>query len=161
MRGQNERIRALTRSVDVSASNPQISAWCIAQQLDHLLKVASSIVRRINQPGVEPLKNGVTFLGRMVLTSGWIPRGRGKAPERLVGTICSAAEIEAALVQLETMMDAIDVDAARSSRAATVPHPKFGGLTPSQALRFAAIHTDHHLKIVAEILATLRVNSQH
>ena len=154
IRSQNERIRALVQSGDarLAAAQPRISAWSVSEHVDHVLKVAQSIVRRVNQADAEPGKRGITFLGRAVLLGGWIPRGRGKSPERLAGTRVAAAEIESSLAKLEQMMAAVVIDACESSRRPTVPHPLFGGLTPTQALRFAVVHTNHHLRIVADIL---------
>jgi hypothetical protein len=154
IRSQNERIRALVQSGDarLAAAQVRISAWCVSEHLDHALKVAQSIVRRVNQPDAEPGKRGINLIGRAVLLGGWIPRGRGKSPERLVGTRVAAAEIDSSIAKLEHMMSEVVIDACESSRKPTVPHPLFGGMTPRQALRFAVVHTNHHLRIVADIL---------
>lgn len=154
IRSQNERIRALVASGEprLAAGQPRISAWSVSEHLDHILKVAISIVRRVNQPDAEEGKSGINILGRAVLLSGWIPRGRGKSPERLVGTRVAATEIDAAMARLEQLMDEVVLGTCDASRKRVVPHPIFGGLTPSQALRFTVVHTNHHLKIVEEIL---------
>jgi len=154
IRSQNERIRALVLAGEdrLAIAQPRVSAWSVAEHLDHILKVAASVVRRINQPDAEAGPNGINLLGRAVLLGGWIPRGRGKSPERLAGTRVSGAEIETAIGKLETMLRAVVVETCQSSRTPTVPHPRFGGLTPSQALRFAVVHTNHHLRIVEDIL---------
>src|SRR5215213_90841 len=75
------------------------------------------------------------LVGRLVLLLGWIPRGRGKSPSRLIGTRADGAEIEAALLRLEQELDALPADGLHGSRGKIVPHPLFGALTPPQALR--------------------------
>jgi hypothetical protein len=87
------------------------------------------------------------MIGRLVLLTGWIPRGRGKAPEKLRGAVCSAEDLKARLVELDELIDRIAAEPPRNGDP-VVRHPFFGGLSFRQALRFLAIHTDHHLKIV-------------
>lgn len=155
IRTQIERMRALARSPEAQlcARQERISAWSPAEHLDHMYKVSMSIVRRITEEGAKPSRRGINFMGRAVLLLGWIPRGRGKTPERLSGAVCTGAHIEASLGRLEQALDTLPVDAVDSSRLPIVPHPFFGGLTPSQALRFIVIHTKHHQRIIDEILA--------
>ena len=152
IRTQIERMRGLARSPELFARDERVSAWSVAEHLDHLYKVSLSIVRRLAEEGVQPSPKGVSFLGRAVLWSGWIPRGRGKTPERLGGKPCTAEDLEHSLEKLERAVEALPAGAAASSRGAIVPHPKFGGLTPPQALRFLVVHTAHHLRIVGEIV---------
>ena len=147
-------MRALARSPEAQlcARQERISAWSPAEHLDHMYKVSMSIVRRINDEEAKPSRRGINLMGRVILLLGWIPRGQGKTPERLSGAICTGAHIEAALGRLEQALDTLPLDAVDASRSPIVPHPLFGGLTPSQALRFIVIHTKHHLRIIDEIL---------
>jgi hypothetical protein len=151
IRSQIETMRAIVRSPDLSARNERVSGWSVAEHVDHMYKVAMSIVRRLADASAEPLPRGVNFLGRLVLLFGWIPRGRGKSPSRLIGTRADGAEIDAALLRLERELDALPPEGLRTSRGKIVPHPLFGALTPPQALRFIVVHTRHHLKIIREI----------
>ena len=155
IRSQIERMRALAREPEarLCARQERVSAWSPAEHLDHMYKVSMSIVRRITEEGAQPSKRGINVMGRVILFFGWIPRGRGKTPERLSGTICTGPHIEASLGRLEQVLDNLPVAAVDASRSPIVPHPMFGGLTPSQALRFIVIHTKHHLRIIDEILA--------
>jgi len=153
IRRQIERMRALARSPEAQlcARQERISAWSPAEHLDHMYKVAMSIVRRIRDESAEPSRRGINFMGRVILLLGWIPRG-ARAPERLRGTHCTGEHIETQLGRLEQALDALPLDTVAASRSPIVPHPLFGGLTPSQSLRFIVIHTNHHLRIVDEIL---------
>jgi DinB superfamily len=145
------RSRASAPEADLLRTVPKVSGWCAAQHLDHLAKVSSSVLRRLTTTGHAPPGRGITFLGRLVLGIGWIPRGRGKSPERLQGTCVAPAELLASLAEMETLMQQVDVARLADSRTPTVGHPKFGGLTPAQALRFISIHNAHHLKILEDI----------
>lgn len=155
-----ERLREQIRTIRAISAGPEeqffridtgISGWSPAEHLDHLIKVASAVVGRIRDADAAPGKRGISFAGRIILATGWIPRGKGRSPERMRGTRATPAAIEAALVELEESLGRVDA-AMVASRRPTVPHPRFGGLTPSQGLRFVVIHNAHHLKIVDEIL---------
>ena len=150
IRGQLERLHALCGNARLADVNERVSKWSPAEHVDHLLKVTGSVLKRV--PSSEDVGNGISLLGRAVLALGWIPRGRGKAPERLAGTRATADELRASVDRVRGHLDAIDAASVDGTRVRNVPHPRFGGLTPAQALRFVSVHNEHHLKIVAEIL---------
>ena len=159
-----ERLREQIRSIRAIAANPEedlfrvdskISGWSPAEHLDHLIKVASAVVHRARDTSAAAEKRSISFIGRIILATGWIPRGKGRSPERMRGARATAAEIEAAVAKLEESLGRVDA-AMMASEVPTIPHPRFGGLTPSQGLRFVIIHNIHHLKIVNEILRTKR-----
>jgi hypothetical protein len=58
------------------------------------------------------------------------------------------------LTKLEGKFDELTAGHLADARGPIVPHPRFGGLRPAQALRFAAVHMDHHLRIIADIVRT-------
>jgi len=128
-----------------------LSHWSPSEHLDHSVKVLSSIVGRLLQLDAEPGRR-LSFLGNLILLFRWIPRGRGRSPRRLRGTRATREELCAALDVLASQLEQLEASHLEPRRGRVVPHPRFGGLTPPQALRFAAIHTHHHLKIVADLL---------
>jgi hypothetical protein len=151
LRGQLRQMRALADSPQLFAES-RLSAWTPSEHIDHLTKVTTSIVRRLLQPEAERVDKPFQLLGRVILAAGWIPRGRGKAPERLRGVRVDAAELHASLTTLEGKLDELTPQQIDDQRGPIVPHPRFGGMRPSQALRFAAVHNEHHLRIIADIL---------
>ncbi|HEY0370903.1 MAG TPA: DUF1569 domain-containing protein [Thermoanaerobaculia bacterium] len=153
IRTQLERLRALARSAELSARNDRVSAWCLAEQVDHITKVSASIVGVLGDASAVPVSRGVNFVGRLVLLFRWIPRGVGKSPRRFVPAAAGdPADLDAALARLAQAFEALPFDTLRTSRVPLVPHPKFGGLTPPQALDFLVVHTAHHLKIIDDIV---------
>lgn len=144
-------MRALTRVPELLVCNERVSGWCPAEHLDHMTKVAGSVVSVLGDENAQP-RPGVTLMGRLVMLVGWIPRGIGKAPRRVLGTRAAAEDIHAAVAGLEQALEALPAAALSPARGPIVPHPRFGGLTPPQALRFIAVHNEHHLKIVRDIL---------
>jgi hypothetical protein len=151
IRQQLDRIRGLAATPQLFDASPGVSNWCIGEHLDHIVKVSSSVVGRVRETNPPVEKRGISLIGRAILTLGWIPRGRGRSPSRLVGTRVPAADLEASLAKLESAVAGIE-PAMIALKSPTVPHPVFRGLTPAQALRFVEIHNAHHLKIVDEIL---------
>jgi hypothetical protein len=135
----------------VTARAPAVSGWSVAQQLDHALKVAEFALARVVAAGA-PLPRGINLLGRVLLAVGRIPRGRGKSPPAARGEERSPAELAAAVARVRGLVAQLrDRPELLATRSPLVKHPYFGGLSPVQALRMVEIHTDHHLRIVADI----------
>ncbi|HXG59541.1 MAG TPA: DinB family protein, partial [Thermoanaerobaculia bacterium] len=148
LRSQLDRFRALASNGSLGRSAPEVSGWSIAEHVDHCLKSSRAILARINDP--RPCDGGINFVGRLVLLTGWIPRGRGKSPEKMRGGVVTGGEVAASLRELEAVVAAFTPE-AMSCRAPVVRHPYFGGLDPRQALRFTIIHNRHHLRIIDDI----------
>lgn len=158
-----ERIRALLdrveamlgdESCELGARATRVSAWSVAQQLDHLLKVLEGSFGRMakdREPN-DPVPGGINLLGRLLLACGRIPRGRGKAPRGSEGEERSGAALAEALARVRAALARLEADAERlRSPIPVLRHPYFGGLDARQSLRMLAVHTDHHLRIVADI----------
>lgn len=151
VRRELDRLEPWLATADLARRRDAVSKWCLGEQIDHTLKVAASILERLGQVGKEP-KTPISLVGRLVLLVGWIPRGVGKAPEASLGVLRSAPELSAALAHVRGLVDRLAGAPERlDHRRRTVRHPRFGGLTPAQALRFVEIHTRHHLKILRDI----------
>jgi DinB superfamily len=151
IRGQLERIGALYGDARLFTTNERVSRWSPAEHVDHLLRVTISILDRL--PSTEAVPGGISVLGRAILMLQWIPRGRGRAPERLAGKRTSPAQLARALEKVTAALAAVDPATIDGARIRNVPHPRFGSLTPAEALRFVSVHNEHHLKIVRDILS--------
>ena len=129
---------------------PRVSGWSVAEQVDHLLKIVNVQVGRMFER--RPSRRGINFPGRIVLAVGRIPRGVGKSPEAVRGTPAHRDDLRSALAAARARVAELAADRELcAERRPLVGHPYFGGLTPREALRFLAIHTDHHLRIVERI----------
>jgi hypothetical protein len=151
LRQQHVAIRKLIDGPNLFVES-KISAWTPAEHLDHLIKVGTAMFNRLLQSDVKRLTRGISPVGRIILTLGRIPRGLGKAPERVRGLRATAEELRASLEHLDALLATFNTTHLDAARGAIVPHPRFGGLTPAQTLRFAAIHNDHHLRIIADVI---------
>lgn len=132
----------------IRTSAPAVSGWDVGQHVDHTLKVCARIFgfvendNALDEPGINPRGRVVLFLGR-------IPRGRGKSPEPVVGTVQSPEVLKQMLASVR--QKAPRVSARPDSPSKIFRHPYFGCLTARQALRFIEVHTNHHLKIIKSI----------
>ena len=141
---------ALIDHADVAA--PAVSRWSVGQHLEHVAKANTACMAAIrglaagegDAPGGKP-----TLAGRVVLATGWIPRGRGEAPEFTVPEPQPSPDaLRAAFEETRAATESLP-PLPRDKR--TRPHPALGHFTAKQWLRFAAIHVKHHLAIIREI----------
>lgn len=139
----------------LSRRRESVSAWSVAEHLDHLAQAnaqCAAAISRLLQSAPSDSDPGLKLAGRAVLLTGWIPRGRGVAPPTTVPSAAPPSEIRSRLRDASVAVNAIgerlsELDGAR----ARLGHPALGGFTAFQWLRFIAIHTRHHLKIIEEI----------
>ena len=130
---------------------PKISAWTVAEQVDHLTKVLERALALLAS-GPPRLGRGINLVGRVLLAVGRLPRGIGKSPSAVRGVERPESELRGALARVRVLVASVDgAGPALVGRHPVFPHPYFAGLTPAQTLRFLVVHTDHHLRIVADI----------
>lgn len=148
-------LTALRRFVGhLAAVRPSISAWTVAQHLEHILKVNAAISGQIRSEGTgDPAAKPTQFIAYVVLFTRFIPRGRGQSPKDLQ----PASEIPPGLpADLDAQIASLTAEADALAQALTRPgrfnHPVFGGLTRRQWLRFMTIHTRHHRLIMADLV---------
>lgn len=140
------------------ASAPTVSQWSVKDHLEHLTIANKGITSWIERAleGDPELDSGgsPTLVGRIVLLVGAIPRGRAKAPERVVPKGTTAEELLADSYRLRERVEALGSSLSRLQAAtATRNHFAFGDLNAAQWLRFMVIHDHHHQKIVRDVLA--------
>lgn len=161
------RLRAdLDRARDVAlwpderlfVKNERVSAWSPAQHLDHLTRVLERVFRTLDvlledeDPRI--LNTGrPLFVARMMLLSGWIPRGRGEAPDEVLPDPRPVRHrVKELLAQVTRKAEELAPHTAEmTNRTGRIPHPLLGAFDASEWMRFAHIHTKHHLGIIGEI----------
>ncbi len=135
-----------------------VSGWSPAQHVDHVVRALALILDSVDQlrdgTNRDIVLGGVpNVAGFAVLTTGWIPRGRGEAP---------AAVLPEPSPVRHQLREAVYEVVQRARRLAphatglratvgTLPHPILGPMRATHWLRFADIHTRHHMAIVADI----------
>ena len=95
-----------------------------------------------------PCPGGPTAMGRILLTVGFIPRGRAQSPE------AARPRTEASREDLASYLEKCEADletAEAVPESAWFLHPLLGYMKRDQALRFMRVHNRHHVAIVKDI----------
>jgi hypothetical protein len=134
------------------------SRWSPAQHLQHVLLALEHFLAAIHtlQEGADARIGPAAAprLGaRAVLATGWIPRGRAQAPENVVpDAIPSRARLREVFEDVRRKARALAERTTSLARVpGTLPHPMLGPFTAQRWLRFARVHTEHHLAIVDDV----------
>ncbi len=144
---------------ELSATRPEVSGWSPGEHLFHMilacelsLKNAEALARDEGRLVREPAERSAEGLD--VLREGRIPRGVAQAPRFVQPPKRIDFDLLVTLLgDVRNAHGALAADPDRLRQAPrTVPHQLLGDLSCAEWLRFAQVHTDHHLAIVAEIL---------
>jgi len=126
-----------------------VSAKNVAWHLDHSLKVISSVCDALKTSSPEDYKSTFSFIKFYIFLRGSIPRGKAKAPKSVV----SNDEILKSAIESQLTSAKINLQEIKNLPANShFQHPYFGKLSLKKSQRFLAIHTNHHLAIVNDIL---------
>ncbi|MEM6720824.1 MAG: DUF1569 domain-containing protein [Bacteroidota bacterium] len=131
------------------AKNTEISKADVAWHLDHVLKSINRITEVLERSDPEAFSSSFNFTKMASLTAGFIPRGRAQSPQSVrPPEIIHTEDILKQLTQARKNIEKIQ----QLEATAHFSHPVFGMLNKAQTIRFLEVHTDHHLKIIADIL---------
>jgi hypothetical protein len=163
-RQSNRAIEALLEAREPSLAHAaqKVSGWSPLAHVAHLelanelcLRNLQSFARRegmLLQRDKQPSEQSVELLAR-----GTLPRGQAKSPRMVVPPL----DVELDMVR-SWHADNVTVlaDLARNphlieTSALSIPHQVLGPLDAPQWLRFAVVHTRHHLAIAYEALVVL------
>lgn len=159
--GELDRCARLAEQPDTcEVRAPEVSAWSVGEQLEHLLLADRRIlggIERVLEASARgeptPGEGSPTLIGRLILWSGVVPRGRAKAPQSTSPEGMAAPDLVHGFAEVRVGVDALgsrlaDIGRAPSTRA----HPILGHFTATQWLRFSGVHHRHHGKIIRDIL---------
>ena len=151
--GQVDQMLDMIRDAEaLERRNDDVSIWNVGQQIEHTLRVQRNVVtaiERILAGGGDPTDQPNPG-GRVMLFLGWIPRGRGKAPDAVLPRDVSPERLQDDLGRERQRCAELDLERVENAEG-SVKHAVFGPLTAKRWLRFIEIHNHHHLKIIREI----------
>jgi hypothetical protein len=134
---------------DHNKSNKAISEVAIGWHLEHSLLVIKQITATVAQSEPKLYKSKFNVKRFVVFLTKTIPRGKAKAPKVVIPSDNITAD--ALQESLKNTYQAItylkDCEANQYFM-----HPFFGQLNKKQTIKFLEIHTEHHLKIIRDIL---------
>lgn len=146
----NQAINTLESHIENhTIANQKVSKVNIAWHIDHSLKVINNVINALQKSEPETYKNNFSFLGKVFFTLGFFPRGKAKAPKHV-----KPPEVilkEDLYLQIQQAKNNIETIASLDKNA-FFKHPFFGNVNKPRIYRFLVLHTNHHLKIISDIL---------
>ncbi|MBT3742254.1 MAG: DUF1569 domain-containing protein [Polaribacter sp.] len=129
--------------------NLKISKANVGWHLDHSLKVVNNVLESLKNSNSDDYKKNFNGMRLFAFTIGFFPRGKAKAPKRVLPPEVILKEdienqLEKAVRNFET------IDSLKENQFFT--HPVFQQLNKKQTIKFLRLHTNHHLKIVRDIV---------
>jgi hypothetical protein len=130
-------------------SSPNVSKASVGWHIAHSYLVINSIVTALKKSNPSEYKWKFSLPHLYVLVTGGFPRGRGKAPERVIPLNDINSESLQALAAKTKMALA---ELPGFAKHAHFKHPYFGLLHKKSTIWFLEVHTKHHNKIIHDIL---------
>ena len=160
----NEIDRSIARAGDEDACaerRESVSRWSVQQQLEHLLLTDRVVLAWLHAVAKGMIASdglgGPTLRGRVVIGTGFILRGKGRAPDVTRPDGMELPAIRSGLLEAQDQAKALaDLLPTLAADSCTRRHPALGYFTPPQWLRFAHVHHRHHGKIIRDILKATR-----
>jgi hypothetical protein len=128
--------------------NDQVSASNVGWQIEHSLLVISSVIEGVKRSDPSKYKWSFRPFKYLIFWRGKIPRGKSKAPKFVVPDTFTA----------ESLQNHIDSCRAKITEFESVgaghyfSHPYFGDTKKKDVIPFLELHTEHHVKIIRDIL---------
>ena len=151
MQSLTQQINELERYIpQASQTAPQVSQATVGWQIAHTLKVITTIVEGLAQSAPQDYQPKMSVIKTAIMTTGFMPRGKARAPKIVLPTEeelqtqdleKQLAKAHEALERLQTLPPTVHFN-----------HPMFGSLQKKAAAKFLSIHTEHHLKIIRDML---------
>jgi hypothetical protein len=134
---------------DHNKSNKAISEVAVGWHIEHSLLVIKQITATVAQSEPKLYKSKFNVKRFVVFLTEIIPRGKAQAPKVVIPV--DEITIETLQESLKNTYQAIAYLKDCQEKQYFM-HPFFGQLNKKQTIQFLAIHTEHHLKIVRDIL---------
>lgn len=126
-----------------------VSQWSVGMHLDHCVLSALRITEMLATSDPAAGRPEFSLLRRIVLFTGIIPRGRGRAPApSLPAPEISRDQAEQGLLAADRALERM----AGLGPETWWRHEVFGAMGPADTRRFIDVHNHHHLKIIRDIV---------
>lgn len=129
--------------------NPEISASPVLWHIDHSLKVINNVCRELsssNPADYAPVENKARayVLGKKKIMRGFAEAPKTVRPPEVIDPNDIAPQLEKARKNIE------NIDTLKPGQF--FPHFSLGHMNVEEAKLFLAIHTQHHLEIIGDIV---------
>lgn len=128
---------------------PEVSTASVGWHLEHSILVINGVLSSLIKSKPEEYRWKWKLACAVIFTKGKIPRGRGRAPERVIPKTDFDPENVASLIaNIRSYYPTLKELSAKHF----FPHHIFGHLHKQKTFRFIEIHTRHHLNIIQDIV---------
>jgi hypothetical protein len=129
--------------------NSQVSQVNVSWHLAHSLKVLHNIIKVLQVSNPADYRWRFNLNRSFVYFINFIPRGKGKAPKAVVpANEISKEELHKDIATVRQLLEELQHLDTKSN----FTHPYFGQLNLKQTKKFLVLHTNHHLKIMDDII---------
>lgn len=132
-------------------SNAKVSARGVDWHLDHSLKIIAAIAETLKKSDPSQYKPKFSIVKEFILFTGYMPRGKAPSPKPF--NQLESIDPEQLKVGFEKAKEAIK-GLENLPPNAYFSHPMFGHLNLKVGIKFIKIHSEHHLKIMDDIIAS-------
>jgi hypothetical protein len=148
---EKELLELESRIDSMDVLREDASARSVGWHILHSLKVIQSILVALKKSDPERYERKFNFLRTILFAFNWFPRGRAKAPKIVQPEPeqVTRPEIETMLAEVRSQLHEVD----KLPPNTYFRHPYFGKLNIEHTRKFLRLHTRHHLKIIASIVA--------
>ena len=125
-----------------------VSHVSIYWHVEHCLKVLGGVTTMLEQSTPADFKPRWSIIKTYIMITGFIPRGKGRAPKQTIpNNLSDKTTLKAMHAKVFLQIQQLD----NLPPTSCFKHPLFKWLDKKQTVRFMAIHTNHHLKIIKDI----------
>ncbi|WDF47819.1 DUF1569 domain-containing protein [Chryseobacterium sp. KACC 21268] len=144
---QLQKIESLLSKIDVT--NEKVSKASVGWHLEHLLLILNSSLKGLTMTNPKDYNPKFSLKKFVFLNFGLIPRGKIQAPKQFIPLEVPTQESILKLMNLaKERLKAVENLPEKSF----ITHPFLGDFDKKTTLRFLWLHSNHHLKIVDDIL---------
>ncbi len=133
----------------IDRQNEAISKAPVGWHIQHSLMVINVIISSLEKSEEKNYKWRPNFLRTVIMTAGKFPRGKAQSPKSVrPKEKFSLDKLQADFIATETNLEKLD----SLPKSSFFTHPIFGDMKLKPAIRFLKLHTNHHLKIIEDII---------
>ncbi len=149
MKKLTAQLADLSSKIEMQAHlNTKVSAVSVGWHIEHSLLVINNVINGLSKSEASNFEPKFNLSRLIVMTVGHFPRGKAKAPKT---STPQTFDNESIKVHLDNTIEKIKI-LETMPKDKYITHPMFGHIRTNDSIRFLEIHTNHHLKIMNDIL---------
>ncbi len=154
MKSTSQLINELASNIPFANKiDPSISASSVGWHIDHSLMVINQIAGAVKASDPAAYQWSFNMKRLVVFTTGKIPRGKAKAPKSVIPE--NAFDENDVREKMEKANQKLAMLNELPANHFFI-HPYFGHLNVKNTKKMIALHTDHHLAIIKDIIASTK-----